>query len=99
LWAKNRREVDRFHEAFLLPNNVPVTEEPMEYSIYTPGYYAVFFDDPINGIHWELAHFPFLFSPGAYLRWRRAIKAEAAKHPEWGPSPIKTALRKLPGRK
>ncbi|WP_372453631.1 VOC family protein [Mycolicibacterium goodii] len=55
LWARNRKEVDRFHREFLTARSVPVADEPMEYPQYWPGYYAVFFDDPINGIHWELA--------------------------------------------
>lgn len=55
LWARNRKEVDRFHREFLTARGVPVTDEPKEYPQYWPGYYAVFFDDPINGIHWELA--------------------------------------------
>jgi len=99
LWARNRREVDAFHRDFLVPNEVPVTEAPTEYTIYAPGYYAVFFDDPINGIHWELAHIPILPSPMAYLRWKRALRDEAEKHPEWRGSPVTKAMRRLPGRK
>jgi catechol 2,3-dioxygenase-like lactoylglutathione lyase family enzyme len=51
LWASSRREVDRFHREFLVKRDVP--DEPREYPQYWPGYYAVFFDDPINGIHWN----------------------------------------------
>jgi hypothetical protein len=51
LWARSRAEVDRFHSEFLVPRGIPVTDLPKEYPVYTPGYYAVFFDDPINGIH------------------------------------------------
>jgi hypothetical protein len=53
LWARSRSEVDRFHREFLIGWDVPVTDEPKEYPQYWPGYYAVFFDDPINGIHWS----------------------------------------------
>ena len=74
LWAKSRKEVDRFHDAFLIPNEIPVTEAPADYPVYAPGYYAVFFDDPINGIHWELAHIPRIPSPMALLKWRRAFR-------------------------
>ena len=55
LWARSRKEVDRFRDEFLTARGVHVTDEPQEYPQYWPGYYAVFFDDPINGIHWELA--------------------------------------------
>lgn len=76
LWAKNRHEVDAFYQDFLLKNALPVTDKPMEYAIYTPGYYAVFFDDPINGIHWELAHIPKLPSIGAWRRFLKAMRAQ-----------------------
>lgn len=49
LWARSRREVDRFYREFLIPRGTRVTDQPTEYPHYTPGYYAVFFDDPING--------------------------------------------------
>jgi catechol 2,3-dioxygenase-like lactoylglutathione lyase family enzyme len=58
LWARSRKEVDRFHREFLLREGVPVSDAPQEYPQYWPGYYAVFFDDPVNGIHWELAWVP-----------------------------------------
>lgn len=96
LWARNRREVDRFHDEFLLPNEVPVTDAPMEYSHYSPGYYAVFFDDPINGIHWELAFMPKLPSPGAIARFLEAMRKEKSRHPEWQESPVKICMRDLP---
>jgi catechol 2,3-dioxygenase-like lactoylglutathione lyase family enzyme len=98
LWAKSRREVDAFHAGFLIKNAVTVTDAPTEYSIYSPGYYAVFFDDPINGIHWELAYTPRIPSPLAYLRWTRALKDAARSHPEWTRSPMAEAMRDLPGR-
>jgi catechol 2,3-dioxygenase-like lactoylglutathione lyase family enzyme len=51
LWARNRAEVDRFHREFLIGRGVHVTDESKEYPQYWPGYYAVFFDDPIRGMH------------------------------------------------
>lgn len=99
LWARNRREVDDFHRDFLIANSIPVTERPTEYAIYAPGYYAVFFDDPINGIHWELAHIPRIPGLGAWRRFRRAVKNEVNRHPEWGESYIRKAFRTLPHRK
>lgn len=98
LWAKNRREVDAFHRDFLLPEGLAVTDAPAEYPVYVPGYYAVFFDDPINGIHWELAHIPMIPGPAAYLRFRRAWKQAAARHPEWRDASVSRAMRPLPRR-
>ena len=68
LWARSRKEVDRFHREFLIRRDIPVTDEPKEYPQYWPGYYAVFFDDPINGIHWELAWVPKVPTPGRFGR-------------------------------
>ena len=99
LWAKNRREIEAFHREFLLPNDIQVTDLPKEYPVYAPGYYAVFFDDPINGIHWELAHTPRIPSLSAYRKFTRALREETEKHPEWSGSPIEKAMRKLPGRR
>lgn len=99
LWARNRKEVDEFHQGFLIENAIQVTDAPQEYAVYTPGYYAVFFDDPINGVHRELAHIPFLPTPAAYLRSRRRLKQESAKHPEWRNSPMKEAMRPLPRKR
>ena len=96
LWARNRGEVDRFHREFLVRNSVPVTEAPTEYPVYAPGYYGVFFDDPINGIHWELAHIPKIASPGAYRRSIQAWKHAEAEHPEWDDNAMKKAFRELP---
>ena len=48
LWARSRAEVDRFHREFLIARNIPVTDAPNEYPHYTPGYYAVFFDDSLR---------------------------------------------------
>ncbi|MGN8158404.1 VOC family protein [Salinisphaera sp. RV14] len=99
LWARNRREVDAFHEGFLLRNRVEVTDPPAEYSAYTPGYYAVFFDDPISGIHFELCHTPLLPSVAAVRRWFRALKVEWKQHPEWHRPPWSQAMRPLPSKK
>jgi catechol 2,3-dioxygenase-like lactoylglutathione lyase family enzyme len=98
LWARNRKEVDAFHAEFLIPNNVPVTDAPAEYPTYTPGYYAVFFDDPITGIHFELSHTPLLPSIRGYRDWIRLLKAIWREHPEWKQPPWKEAMRELPGK-
>ncbi|MCB1740748.1 MAG: VOC family protein [Gammaproteobacteria bacterium] len=98
LWARSRAEVNRFYETFLLANGVHVTDSPEEYPVYTPGYYAVFFDDPISGIHFELSHTPLLPSISAYRRWKKALEAAWRQHPQWQTPPWKAAMRKLPGR-
>jgi catechol 2,3-dioxygenase-like lactoylglutathione lyase family enzyme len=98
IWAKDRREIDDFHKDFLVKNNVKVTEPPAYY-LYAPGYYAVFFDDPITGIHWELAYIPSIPSPLSYIRWKKAFQAEAKKQDEnVGSDAFSQAVRKLPGR-
>lgn len=99
LWARNRREVDRFYRDFLIPEGLNVTETPAEYPVYAPGYYAVFFDDPLNGFHWELAHIPRIPTLGAYRRFARAWKVAAADHPEWESDTMAAAIRQLPGRR
>jgi hypothetical protein len=66
--------------------------------VYTPGYYAVFFNDPITGIHFELAHTPLLPSVSAFRSWLDALKAEWKDHPEWKQPPWKEAMRRLPPR-
>lgn len=98
LWARNRKEVDAFYREFLLPHGVPVSDRPAEYPVYTPGYYAVFFDDPITGIHFELAHTPFIPSWASLRRWRAALKAARAAHPQWRAEAWKEAMRPLPRR-
>ncbi len=98
LWAKNRREVDAFYRDFLLSKKIPVSDEPCEYPVYAPGYYAVFFEDPINGIHWELAHIPRLPGLGAWRRFRQAMKEQKALRPEIKGSVLDTAMRPLPGK-
>lgn len=98
LWARNRGQVDAFHEDFLLRNRVEVTEPPAEYPEYAPGYYAVFFNDPITGIHFELAYTPLIPSPRAYLKWIKVLKGIWKNHPEWKSPPWKQAFRKLPSK-
>ena len=98
LWARNRREIDEFHAGFLKPEGIAVTDAPAEYPVYAPGYYAVFFDDPINGIHWELAHTPRLPSPGQWRRFSRALK-QAGEGKPWRDNPAKAAMRTLPRRR
>lgn len=82
LWARSRGEVDRFHREFLVERGIPVTEEPQEYPQYWPGYYAVFFDDPINGIHWELTCVPKVTTPRQLWAFYCAIRAFARSRPD-----------------
>lgn len=95
LWARRRREVDRFHRDFLVPEGIEVTDPPAEYAVYAPGYYAVFFLDP-TGIRWELAHIPLLPTPAQIARSWRAGKEIWRQHPEWRRHPLFAAWRKLP---
>ncbi|MFM2485950.1 VOC family protein [Celerinatantimonas yamalensis] len=99
LWAKSRREVDLFYHDFLQANAIPISDQPVEYPVYAPGYYAVFFEDPINGIHWELAHIPRIPSWGAWRRFRQVMDEQIALHPQWKKSFMNAAMRKLPGRR
>lgn len=98
LWARSRREVDRFHREFLVPEGVTVTDPPAAYPVYAPGYYAVFFLDA-TGIRWELACLPWLPMPWDILRTLRAVKAERSRHPEWTRHPAAAMWRKLPSRR
>jgi catechol 2,3-dioxygenase-like lactoylglutathione lyase family enzyme len=101
LWARSREEVDRFYRNFLMPTAIRVTDEPMEYPHYTPGYYAVFFDDPINGIHWELARLPIIPSPRQAWRSFRALRDIASERPDLPHSVsrlVRQARRPLPSR-
>jgi catechol 2,3-dioxygenase-like lactoylglutathione lyase family enzyme len=77
LWARSRREVDRFHRDFLTVRHIPVSDAPKDYPQYWPGYYAVFFDDPINGIHWEVAWVPIIPGPRQIWSFHRAIRGFA----------------------
>lgn len=99
LWARNRREVDDFYHEFLLKHSVPVTDPPAVYPVYAPGYYAVFFNDPYTGIHFELSHTPRLPSIFSYFQWINALKAVWVQHPEWPIPPWKAAFRRLRSRK
>jgi catechol 2,3-dioxygenase-like lactoylglutathione lyase family enzyme len=98
LWARSRAEVDRFYSEFLTTRGIRVTDPPTEYPLYAPGYYAVFFDDPINGIHWELTRLPLIASPGSYWRCYRALSKIGSAHPEWTHWAPRQAMRTLPGR-
>jgi hypothetical protein len=101
LWARSRKEVDRFHRDFVTQRDVPVTDEPKEYPQYWPGYYAVFFDDPINGIHWELAWLPTVPTPRQVWSFYRALRAETKRRPDLAnsvPSLTRQAKRTLPPR-
>lgn len=101
IWGKSRKEIKRFHEDFLLKEEgLDVTEAPAEYPLYAPGYYGVFFNDPINGIHWEVAHIPLIPGPLTAWRWYKGVK-EAAKElgEDVAKDPFKAAIRKLPGPK
>ncbi|MCC5582519.1 hypothetical protein IMZ11_43740, partial [Microtetraspora sp. AC03309] len=99
LWARNRKEVDRFHREFLIAGGIPVTDEPKDYPQYWPGYYAVFFDDPINGIHWELAWVPKIPSPHqiwSFYRTMRAFGKQRADLANSVPGITLQAMRRLP---
>jgi catechol 2,3-dioxygenase-like lactoylglutathione lyase family enzyme len=98
LWAKNRKEVDEFYYGFLLKHGVEVTDPPAEYPTYTPGYYAVFFNDPFTGIHFELSHTPAVPSIASYRRWINVLKNIWKQHEEWTSPPWKEAMRKLPSK-
>jgi len=101
LWARSRSDVDCFHREFLVRRDVVVTDQPREYPQYWPGYYAVFFDDPINGIHWELAWLPSVPTPRQLWSFYRAMRAHAGSRPDLPktvPGLIWQARRRLPPR-
>jgi len=98
LWAKSKREVDRFYRDFLLREAVAVTDTPKLYPVYAPGYYAVFFIDP-SGIRWELAYIPRIPMPWDIFKSLMALKEIRKQHPEWKQHPAKEAMRRLPSRK
>lgn len=101
LWARSRQEVDRFHHEFLVSRDIHFTDKPREYPQYWPGYYAVFFDDPINGIHWELAWLPKIPNPRQVWSSYRALRAETRSRPDLAktvPGLAWQARRKLPDR-
>ena len=94
LWARSKREVNRFYEQFLLKERVPVTDPPAAYPHYTFGYYAVFFLDQ-SGIRWELAYVPMLPMPWDILASLRAWRELRKQHPEWKRHPLIKAWRKI----
>ena len=101
LWARSRKAVDRFHREFLTRRELPVTDKPKEYPQYWPGYYAVFFDDPINGIHWELAWVPKVPTPRHIWSFYRALRMFARRRPDLAnmvPGVIWQARQTLPPR-
>lgn len=95
LWARSKREVDRFYREFLLREHVSVTDPPEAYPHYAPGYFAVFFLDP-SGIRWELAYTPLVPMPWEILKSLRAWKEIREQHPEWKEHPFFEAWRKIP---
>lgn len=73
-----------------------------EYPQYWPGYYAVFFDDPINGIHWELAWVPKVPTPRQVWSFCRALRGFAKSRPDLTktvPGVTWQARRSLPPRR
>ncbi|MGV0806425.1 VOC family protein [Mycolicibacterium setense] len=101
LWARNRKEVDHFHRDFLIARDIPVTDEPKDYPQYWPGYYAVFFDDPINGIHWELSWVPKVPTPRQVWSFYRTMRGFGKQRPDLAnsvPGITLQAMRQLPGK-
>lgn len=101
LWARSRKEVDEFHREFLIKHDLDVTDAPKDYPQYWPGYCAVFFDDPINGIHWELAWVPKVPSPRQVWRFYRALRVFTRSRPDLArtvPGVTLQARRSLPRR-
>jgi catechol 2,3-dioxygenase-like lactoylglutathione lyase family enzyme len=98
IWARSRKEVDRFHREFLLKEDVAVTDAPAEYPLYAPGYYAVFFVDP-TGIRWELAYTPRIPTPWDLVKTLKIASDLKKSHPEWKRHPAREMMRKLPSRK
>lgn len=99
LWARSRKEVDGFRRDFLTGTDATVTDEPKEYPQYWPGYYAVFFDDPVNGIHWELAWLPAIPSPRQAWSFYRSLRAVTRSRPDLAntvPGVLSQARRSLP---
>jgi hypothetical protein len=86
----------------LTTRDVPITHEPKEYPQYWPGYYAVFFDDPINGIRWELAWVPKVPTLQQIWSFYRALRAVAKNRADLAntvPELTWQAMRPLPARK
>lgn len=56
--VSSKSDVDKFAEEFLKPRNIPTLyNTPKEYPEYTPGYYAVFFEDP-DRVKLEVVYIP-----------------------------------------
>lgn len=98
LWARRRKEVNDFHDQFLLKEGIAVTDSPAEYPLYAPGYYAVFFVDP-SGIRWELAHTPRIPLPWEILKTLRVSKQLAQQHPAWQRPLSREMMRTLPSKR
>lgn len=101
LRARGRKEVARFHCDFLTRRHIPVTDEPREFPQYWPGYFAVFFDDPINGIHWELAWVPKVPTPRQFWSFYRALRGYGTSRADLAntvPGVTLQARRRLPRR-
>ncbi|MFW0790319.1 VOC family protein [Gordonia sp. CPCC 205333] len=99
LWAKSRKEIDDFHRNFLIARGISVTDPPKDYPQYWPGYYAVFFDDPINGIHWELAWTPRVPAPRQIWASYQALRGFARRRSDLAdtvPGLAWEARRRLP---
>ena len=99
--ARSAPRVGSFHREFLVPRGIPVTDEPTDYPQYRPGHYAVFFDDPINGIHWELAWAPKVPRPGQVWSFYRALRGFSKSRPDLAdtvPGVARQAARSLPPR-
>ena len=95
LWARSKKEVNRFYESFLVNEQVRVTHPPAAYPQYAPGYYAVFFLDP-TGIRWELAYTPRIPMPWDVWATIKAAKTIRREHPEWQKNPLSLMWRQLP---
>ena len=56
--VERREDVDRFRREFLDARGIPTLyDTPREFPEYSPGYYAVFFEDP-DRIKLEVVHVP-----------------------------------------
>jgi hypothetical protein len=63
--------------------------------------HGVFFDDPVNRIHWELAWVPKVPTPCQAWASRRALRAFIRRRPDLAnsvPGAMGQAMRKLPPR-
>jgi len=95
LWAKSKREIDRFYREFLLKEGIIVLDPPDWCQEYAPNYYVVFFLDP-SGIRWELMHYSIIPSPVALYKWLKLLAKIGRQHPEWNRHPLIQCRTKLP---